>query len=175
MALVVSEINTSIRFHLGGLPTSVLSDEVLNLIIQTNIDKHGDLDENKCIVTYQSLLDALKYLIRKQITNGGGTAGNVKSRKERVGSRQIEVENFEGSAGDLSSFEDLYDFFIKNPQDICASLVDTTKKKAVVIVGGTSQKQYDKVADNPDSRNGWTMSNICNKYGSRNSPRNGSF
>lgn len=168
MALVVSEINTTIRFLLGGLPTTTLSDEILNFIIGQNIARYGDLDENECIVTYQSLLDALQYLIRSQVTNGGGTTtNNIKRRSETIGKRKIEVENFEGSSGELNSYEDLYADFLDHPEYVCSSLVDPTKQKSLVIIGGVSQKEYDRVKSNPDSRNGWSMGNICGQRRNR--------
>jgi hypothetical protein len=175
MALVVSEINTEIRYLLGGMTTSVMSDELLNFIIQRNIDQYGDLDENLCLVTYEALKEVLRYLVNKDAAGSAGTSGGaVIKRVEEIGKRRIEVSYSADGSGTVNGYQSLLDFYTKHPEEVCTSLKPATSS-ATVIVGGTSQKQYDKVADNPDSRNGWTMSNICNKYGSRNSPRNGSF
>lgn len=170
MALVVSEINTTIRFLLGGLSTSILSDEILNFIIEQNILEYGDLDENECIVTYQSLLEALQYLDRRAMQGSAatGASGELKKIEERIGQRVIKKEFETGTDGGTSaSWGTMYTDFLNHPEYVCSSLVDPNKQKSLVIIGGVSQKEYDRVKSNPDSRNGWSMGNICGQRRNR--------
>jgi hypothetical protein len=170
MALVVATINADIRLLLGGLPTSTLSDEILDLFIQQNITKYGDDDANLCIVTYNSLLDALRYLDRKsqQESASGGTSGAVKVREESIGNRRIKLEFTDGSqGGKATTWDDILLDFLADPSLVCSSLIDPNKKKAPVIIGGVSQKEYDRVKNNTDSRNGMSMIPSCRTRTSR--------
>lgn len=168
MALIVAEINTEIRLLLGSLPTSTLSDDLLNLFIQNNIDEYGDLDENKCVVTYQALLDALRYLDRRsqQESASSGTSGAVNLREEMIGKRKIRVEYSDGSeGGKITTWGDILQDFLDDPSLVCTSLVDPTKKKALVIIGGVSQKEYDRVNNDTDSRNGYSATSPNGLFG----------
>lgn len=166
MALVVSEINSSVRYYLGGLSTSILSDEILDFIIVNKITEYGDIDDNLCIVTYQSLLEALQYLDRRAMQGSAatGASGDLKRIEERIGQRVIKKEFETGSdGGTAASWGTLYDDFLANPQYICKSLIDNTKDKAIVLIGGVSQKEFDRVKTNTDSRNGWSMIPKCGR------------
>jgi hypothetical protein len=178
MALDTAAININIRFLLGGLPTTTLSDEILNLIIDQNIAKYGDLDENECIVTYNALLDALRYLDRKsqQEAASGGVSGAINVREEVIGKRKIRLEYSDGSqGGKVTTWGDILQDFLDDASLVCDSLVDTTKQKSLVIIGGVSQKEYDRVKSNPDSRNGWSMSQPCNPCNRRYPNRRGGY
>lgn len=166
MTVTVSAVNLEIRFLLGGLPTSTLSDEVLNQIIQRNIDKYGDTDDKFCIVTYQSLLDALQYLINKSAQGSGSVSGGALiEREEVVGKKRIRVKYSPDASGAPTGWEELYDKFLKDPTLVCDSLVDpTTTSVGSVIIGGVSNKEYERVKSNPDSRNGFSLGfNSCDR------------
>jgi hypothetical protein len=169
VAISISAVNADIRLLLGGLPTSTLSDEILDLFIQQNITKYGDDDANLCIVTYQSLLAALQYLDRRSMQGSAvtGASGDLKRRTEKLGAREISVEYETGSdGGKAASWAVLYDDFLRNPQYVCISLKPTTVS-STVIIGGVSQKEYDRVKNNTDSRNGMSMIPSCRTRTSR--------
>jgi hypothetical protein len=176
LSIISSEVNTRIRFLLGGLPTSVLSDEVLNFIIDQNITKYGDVDENLCIVTYQSLVEALQYLDRrsKQESAASGVSGSVSTREEVLGKRRIKIQYSTGNEGGKSvSWAEILSEFIEDPSLVCDSLAVATPDKALVLIGGVSQKEYSKVKNDSDSRNGLNSITSCNPNitGGRNTRR----
>ena len=171
MAFTIEDVRVEVRYLLGGLDTTIMSDAVMDDIIQRSVNEHSLEDEDFCIVTYESLLAVLRYLIRAQAAGAGGVSGSgaVKSREESVGKRSVKVQYDVGVSGATSSsWEALLDDFIANPQYVCDSLVNPeTSGSGVVIIGGVSQKQYDKVRSNPDSRDGTTpssyRSNSCSR------------
>lgn len=153
---------------LGGLSESVMPDVTLNKVIQRNIDKYGDEDENLCIVTYKSLLDTLQYLINAQAAGSAGSSGGaVLSIEEEIGKRRIKKTFSDASNGIDTGWEGLYAKYVSDPSLVCTSLVPEGGS-GLVIIGGTSQSQYDKVANNPDSKNGWSVSSSCQRDRTRN-------
>lgn len=160
MALIVSEINGEIRFLLGSLPTSILSDDILNKIIQRNIDKYGSEDDKACIVTYKSLLDALQYLINESAQGSGSISGGaLTERTEQVGKKKITVKYSPDASGAPTGWEELYEKFLADPTLVCDSLVNPPTSSALgsVIIGGVSNKEYDRVKSDPDNRSGYSM------------------
>lgn len=150
-----------VRFLLGGLSTTVMSEEILDKLIQRNILEYGGEDDNFCIVTYQSLLDTLQYLLNAEAAGvATGTGGGILlEREETLGKRKIRVKYSDNTTGSATGWQSIYDKYIKDPSLVCKSLI--TSGTPVVIIGGTSQKQYDTVSNNPDSKNGWSVSSIC--------------
>lgn len=67
MAFTVADINDDVRFYLGNLPTSAISDEDLNKIIQMQVDKYSLEDSDRCSVFYHSTVETLRWLIRQQV------------------------------------------------------------------------------------------------------------
>jgi hypothetical protein len=167
MAIVVASVNSEVRYLLGGLTTSVMSDELLNFIIQRNIDQYGDADSNLCLVTYESLKEVLRYLINKDAAGSTGTSGGALiKRVEEIGSRRIEVSYSADGSGTVNGWQSLLDFYTKHPEEVCISLKPTTQS-STVIIGGVSQKEYDRVKNNTDSRNGMSMIPSCRTRTSR--------
>ncbi|AHK11537.1 hypothetical protein S140_130 [Shewanella sp. phage 1/40] len=163
VALDVSAISEEIRFLLGGLSITIMPDVTLNKIVQRNIEKYGDVDENLCIVTYKSLLDTLQYLINAQAAGSAGSGGgSVLSIEEEIGKRRIKKTFSDGSNGTETGWEGLYAKYVSDPSLVCQSLVpEGGSGSGLVIIGGTSQTQYDKVNSNPDTRNGWSATRLC--------------
>lgn len=164
--MTVSELNAFVRFVLGGLSTAVLDDVTLNQIIQNVLD--SGLATTECQEKYYSVKQTLIYLDTKSAAGSAGTgaSGAVSKIVEKVGQRSITREYDTGTAGTASSWGSVLDDFLADPQSylLCNPFPSgTTNNSGSVIIGGVSQKQYDKVATNSDSRNGWAMGSICDR------------
>lgn len=167
----VQEINDYIRFWLGDIDESIISDETMNFIIQMVIDR--DLNYTGCDVIYYSTIEILRWLVRKQETGTSAGSGEIKSRKEKVGDIDVETTydvgiNSSGTGGWGSVLDDLLD----NPNMIGCTITDTgeNNKAGKVIVGGVSHEEYNRVNSNPDVKNGWEFSSPyrCNLNNNKN-------
>lgn len=161
--MTVSELNAFVRFVLGGLSTAVLDDTTLNQIIQSVLD--SGLAATECQEKYYSVKQTLIYLDTKSAAGNAGT-GAVSKIVEKVGQRSITKEFDTGTTGIASSWSSVLDDFLADPQSylLCNPFPSgSTNNSGSVIIGGVSQKQYDKVATNSDSRNGWSMGSICDR------------
>jgi hypothetical protein len=154
MAFTTQDVNDEVRFLLGGLSTSTMDDTTLNKLIDNNISKYSTEDSDFCIVTYKSLLDALRYLIRQEDLQSGSSSSVVK-RREKNNRREIEVQYSESSS---SGYKTLLDDFLKHPEWVCEDLVDRLVPSGSVHIGGVSESEYDKVNNDKDSRNGYKTS-----------------
>ena len=85
MAFTIADVNEEIRFLLGDLPLSSISDENLNRIIQKSVDRYSLEDEDFCIVTYESLLASLQWLVNKEQATSSTSGGQISQKKEKVG------------------------------------------------------------------------------------------
>lgn len=145
MALVNrSEIETKTRFYLGDVDSSTLSSATIQMVIADAIAIYTDDDTYNCEILYYTVIECLQYLIRKEAAN----KGNEIEREEQNAKRRVKVK-YSSSA---SAWEGLLSDYRKDAGLICASLVDPNKQGSVII-GGVSQKEYDRVNNNPDSRN----------------------
>lgn len=158
MAFTIADVNEEIRFLLGDLSVSVISDENLNKIIQRSVDRHSLEDEDFCIVTYESILATLQWLINKEQANTSATGGELTKRKEKVGDVEIQLEYSESTSTESTGWENLLDNFKNDPTIVCESLAYLAKSDlGYALFGGVSQKEYHRVKDNPDSRNGYDV------------------
>lgn len=153
MSFTTEEVNEDVRFKLGGLSVSVMTDLTLNKIIDGVIEagSYTYEDSDKCIVTFYSLIETLRYLILQQEMNSGGV-GKTTRRREKNSRREIEVEYSE--IGD-TGYSKMLSYFMTHPEVICKSLVKTLCSRGPVYIGGTSKSEYDKVQSNKDSRDGY--------------------
>lgn len=146
-----------IRFWLGGLDLSVISDETLLFIIDIILNK--DTTYTGCDVIYYSTLEVLRWLARKQ-EQGLSSGGELRKKSEKVGDVQVSYEYdtglvVESATGWKGILEDL----LQDPSSIgCPITTVETDTYSTVHFGGVSQSEYDKVRDNTDSRNGWSYS-----------------
>ena len=158
MAFTIADVNSEVRFLLGDLPTSTISDDNLNRFIQRSVDNHSLEDEDFCIVTYESILSTLQWLVNKeQATNGSGS-GLISKKREKVGDVEIQVEYTSSASGESSGWENLLEKFNTDPTLVCESLAYLAKSDlGYALFGGVSQKEYKRVKDNHDSRNGYDV------------------
>lgn len=158
MAFTIADVNSEVRFLLGDLPTSAISDDNLNRFIQRSVDNHSLEDEDFCIVTYESILSTLQWLINKEQATSSTAGGALKKKKEKVGDVEIQVEYSESSSGDPTGWENLLEKFNTDPTLVCESLAYLAKSDlGYALFGGVSQSEYKRVKDNPDSRNGYDV------------------
>lgn len=154
MTFTIADVNEEIRFLLGDLPVSVISDENLNKIIQRSVDNHSLEDEYFCIVTYASILSTLQWLINK---GQASSSTEITKRKEKVGDVEIQLE-YSSPSTELTGWENLLEKFNSDPTLVCESLAYLAKSDlGYALFGGVSQKEYHRVKDNPDSRNGYDV------------------
>lgn len=138
------EIASYIRFWLGDVSTSTISDDVLLIFVDNNITKYGDTE--LCKITYYSTIDTLSWLIRKQKMNDGatGSAGAVTRRREKNGRQEIEVEYQDGetSTGWENVLSDLKAF----PDSIGCNPFSDAEPSAtcgMVVIGGADINGYE--------------------------------
>lgn len=166
------DINSDVRFILGGLSTDDLSDTILTIIQEKCIDKYEDSQIYNCDVTYCTLLDSLKYLIREAWNSTGSeTVGDTKKTSEKEGNVSYEDEYYE-SEDSSSGWQKLYDYFIENPAEVCDCLEEGRGNTfGLVSIGGTQQDQYLKTESNPNSKSMWGKSSIGTKFSAKREQR----
>ena len=160
----ILSISDYIRFWLGGLSESDVPQTVLSRIVQMVIDR--DATYTECDVIYHSTIDLLGYLIRQGAKGNAGSAGSgaISSRREKVGNTDIEITYDVGTSGGVtSSWQSVLDDLKSDPNSIgCTVSQDSTpiavKDLGVPHFGGVSQKEYDRVNNDTDSKNGWSIS-----------------
>lgn len=160
-----TELITFVRFWIGNLPASEMSDSDMLIIITSVREQYPDA--NDCLLKYQIIKNVLMWLIRSnlQATGATGGSGEIKRRTEKRNDSEITVEWDVGTSGGTSAsdggYQEILDMLEEDPTVIGCSPFDTSNKSATVIIGGVSQSQYDKVASNPDARTGFAMGNLC--------------
>lgn len=162
MAFTIDQVKVDVRYYLGGIPETTLSDALLEDIINRTMTRYGldlNIDADYCKTVYYSILETLKYLIRENISSSSSTGGGeIKSRSEKVGDVSVKTEYTEGSDASESGWDILYDYYLANPTDICEELTDLAKSSfATVYFGDVSNKEVDRVNSDQDSRDGWDV------------------
>lgn len=157
----IAEINDYIRFWLGDLTESDITDVNLNRIIQQVIDNNPTY--TGCDVVYYSTIEVLKRFIREAAKGSSGQAGSgaIKSVTEKTGNVSFTTDYDVGVSGTVSSsWSSVLDDLLSSPDSIgCPVTRDVeASKSSSVIFGGVSQSEYDRVRNDPDSRNGWNYS-----------------
>lgn len=163
MAFTVNSMRGDIRFFLGNLPTTTISDSDMDIIIQASVDRYSLEDADYCIVKYEATVEILRWILRNQA--GDNLDGGVSRIREKIGKREKELE-FSSDPKRAAGYQGVLDDLLADPTligcDPYADIADPDSQ-GKVIIGGVSQKQYDKVVNNPDRRSGL------------NSPTNNSF
>lgn len=166
MAVVDKEsIKTKIRFLVGGLTTEDLSDATLSYILDECIVVYTDDQEFLCEITYCTLLNSLKYLIKQSWVEGGGNVGDVTRKREKEGGVEYE-ESYSTSYSDSSGWEKLYEYFRDNPKEVCISLQTERNKNTVgmISIGGTRKDEYDKIENGSNNKSLWGKGSIGSKF-----------
>lgn len=157
----VLEIEEYLRFWFGDLSEEEMSSVNMQRIIQMVIDR--DPSYTGCQVVYYSAVEILKWLMREQSKEAGssGTSGRVlKKKTEKVGAVTIaeEFSSDESSSSNPLGWDKVLEDLESNPSSIGCVVFSNADKANRVIFGGVSQKEYDRVRNDQDSRNGWNYS-----------------
>lgn len=114
-----SEVISYIRFWLGNLPESVISDEDMAQIIAIVRLQYPSATD--CQLLYYSALAILSWLIRKDSQGSSGTTGTgeVKRLEESRGKTKIVKEwNVGTSGGTTGSWDSILEDLLANPDSI---------------------------------------------------------
>lgn len=162
------EVKERVRFLLGDVSTSVLSEATLDMILDDCINEYGDDDTYLCEITYCTLLESLRYLIRKNQAESG-VLGQQRRRKEVRGKTTIEVEYGDSTDYVTSGWQEMYTDYINHPEYVCDSLKSDTYV-SLVKIGGVRQDEYLNIEGNLNSRSGWDVESRS-KFGSLRTER----
>lgn len=150
-----------LRFWLGDLPVSTISDANLQLLLDSVKEQYPSATD--CQIKYYFAIAVLEWLIRTGAQGSAGTAGSgeLKSITEKVGDVSTRKDFDVGtSSGVATGWDKVLEDLRANPNSVgCTVFTPATGGSAAssVIFGGVSQSEYDKVNNNPDSRNGWNV------------------
>jgi len=149
-----------LRFWLGSAGDSVISDETLNYIIELTLAQNESA--SGCDIIFKSAISTLEWLIRKSEQGSAGTSvgasGELESFTEQVGEVTI-TKKFDVSgtttSGKEAGWDRILSDLLADPNSIGCVV---TQSEAVVKgvgechFGGTSNEEYSRVKNNPDSR-----------------------
>ncbi len=171
MALSPELIADKVIFLLGGPSEETIPYTTVLVIVNDCIEQIGDEDELYCQVLQCSVLNTLRYLIRKEQA-AEGEVGNVKRRKEEIGKRKIEEEyQIPSSSSGKSGWEKMYDDYKENPDWICPSLAKDLGNR-LIMIGGSREDEYFRVESNRNSRTAYKRPRTTRKWrGDRDIPR----
>ena len=147
-----------IRFWLGNIGESVISEVDLLRLIQMVIDRDDSF--TGCDVTYYSTVEVLKFLIRVGEKGTAGTVGSgeVKSKKEKVGAVEVTTSyETSGAAATASGWDRVLADLFSNPSSIGCAITTPDQAGGSVLFGGVSKSEVDRVNNNPDSKNGYSL------------------
>ena len=155
------DISEYIRFWLGNIGENIITEVDLLRLIQMVIDRDDSF--TGCDVTYYSTVEVLKFLIRVGEKGSSGTAGSgeIKSRKEKVGAVEVTTSYETSSAAAAASgWDRVLEDLLNNSSSIGCAI--TTSEQAggrtgSVMIGGVSQAEVDRVNNDPDSKNGYSL------------------
>ncbi|MCP4986967.1 MAG: hypothetical protein GY928_13230 [Colwellia sp.] len=151
------ELIVDVRFFLGNLSTSAISDADLT----TTIDKVCiTYPTNACDQLYYSTLATLRWLIRKEAGGSSGSAGSgaVKKRVEKEGNLSVTEEyDVSATSSTTTGWDKVLENLLKSPKTIGCTITTTTTSTGtssggMVLIGGVSQTQADRVYNNKDTR-----------------------
>lgn len=159
--VTVGEVIDDVRFWLGNLPTTVMSDadmsRIINGVMQTTT--HTD-----CDVLYYSTLEVLRWLSRQSEQGSAGSAGSgsLKKKTEQVGSlKVIEEWDVGTSSSSDAGYDKLLADLLAKPSligcPITTTTVTGTAASGSVIIGGVSQAAHDKARNDPDAKTAYDV------------------
>lgn len=165
MAVDVDQVVDRVRFLLGDPSLDIISDEVIISIVDSCILSLGVEGDDYCKVVQCSLMDTLRYLIRKAQVPSNSDGSEIKRRKEKRGNTEIELEFQVVSSSDNSSgWQDMYEDYQSHPEWICAELASKTSGKYLVTLGGTRVDESRKVLHDPNSNSAYNKCRVSRKF-----------
>lgn len=144
------EIEAYCRFWLGNLSESQMTSADMQVLIAMNIGKYG---EDNCKITYYSMLDILRWLIREQAKGSSGSGGGAgtyqKKIQEKVGKRERTIEygidTSGATAAVASGFDKILEDLLANPSTIGCNPIDsgTGGEAGGSVIIGVSKDRFD--------------------------------
>lgn len=144
----------TIRFLLGDVSTSTISDTAIDYFVTQEEEYYGTGIDGQCYVLYNALLKCLLWLVNKNVSSTGGavTGGAITKVREKMGSIEKEI-NYSSSSADsstaTSTWKDLYDLYKTNPELVCKSLKRNLSN--LIHVGGVSVSEKYEIYSDPDT------------------------
>ena len=167
-------VKDTIVFLLAGMPETI-TDSIFDTVYNKCVDAAGgDSAIYTCDVTYCTLMGIIKYLIRSGWSSGGTVAtGALKSRKETEADVTIEEEYDTASTPAESGWDQLYEYYIENPEEICECLrPDKSGLASMIKIGGTDANEVFNNDKDPSINTMWDKPSIGTRYSSmRNEKR----
>ncbi len=146
------ELIVDVRFFLGNLSASAISDTDLTTIID---DVCVIYPTNDCDQLYYSTLATLRWLIRAEAGGSSGSAGSgaVKKRVEKEGSVSV-TEEYDVSATSTTAtgWDKVLESLIKSPNTIGCTVTtattSTSSNTGIVIIGTNTKTATHQTALN---------------------------
>lgn len=174
LAIDRDEVKDSVLYYLVGVDDTLLPDTAWNVIVEKSISKFVDNQTYTCDVIYDSLLETLKYLIRKAwVEEGGDSVGVLTKNREKEGSVEVELNyNVVDGQTTENGWQKLYEYFRSNPSDICECLKPAySSTYGLINIGGTLQDKYTEAATGENNRTMWDRGSIGSKFTYRREER----
>lgn len=166
-------IKEDITFLLATMPEAI-TDAVFDTIYDKCVAKVEDSAIYTCDVTYCTLMGIIKYLIRSGWSSGGTVAtGALKRRKDTEAGVTIEEEYDTASTPAESGWDQLYEYYIENPEEICECLrPDKSGLASMIKIGGVDANEVANNEIDPTLNTMWDKTSIGTRYSSmRNEKR----
>jgi hypothetical protein len=137
------DILALVRYLLGGITTTLISDTTLTFILDRN-RKATD-----CETIYATVLETLLYLDRTTTTSPN--LGSVVGYREKEGNVEYEERYAANDTGATNTWRGMYDDFLVHPEWVCPELAKDSSDGTYYYIGGVSKSDRDAVNDNKDS------------------------
>lgn len=143
------EIIDFVRWWLGDLPTSVISDVNMQLLLDMVNLQYPTA--NDCQKKFYLAKAVLEFLIRQDAQGSAGSAGSgaVKKTVEQEGNIRYETEYDVGtSSGEASGWDKVLEDLLNNPSSIGCDPIDSstgTTPTGSLIIGGSDINGTDRV------------------------------
>jgi hypothetical protein len=140
-----AELIPQVRFFLGNLSTTVISDADMTIIIDGVLVNHPDGTD--CDQLYYSTVATLQWLIREEAGGSGGGSGEVSKRTEKEGNVTV-TEEYEVT-GTSTGWDKVLSDLLATPNSIgCVVTPTVTEGGGFVIIGTTAKEPCRKTALN---------------------------
>ena len=161
-----TEILAYVRFWLGNLPATIISDEDMLKLLQIVRLRYPQATD--CQILYYLTVAVLEFLLRKDNQGSAGSVGTgeLKSRTEKEGDVTVtEQYDVGSSAGKVAGWEAILERLLEDPDSIgCPVFPAGTERRGTVIIGGAEMGGYDRVYDSVNRRDKAAYGNRAPSY-----------
>ena len=161
------QLKKDARYFMGAVDEKALPEEVLDGIVEACIHNFEDSAIYRCDVLYCTIMNSLRYLIRKNWASNGDTSGELVSIREKEGDVEIEEKYSSSNSNQHNGWEKLYEEFLRNPDYICECLAKTRGGLGYIKIGGTNAEDYINNEFSTKNRTMWDTTSIGDHYNER--------